>query len=75
MDISVSHGPHNMMNLVEGNIAGGMGSDGYFGSTSHITIAELVHRHASHRQGEPDCAERGQVEQLLQRRRQHPRHQ
>jgi hypothetical protein len=39
MDVSVSHGPHNMMNLVEGNIAGGMGSDGYFGSTSHITIA------------------------------------
>ena len=39
MDISVSHGPHNMMNLVEGNIAGGMGSDGYFGSTSHITVA------------------------------------
>ena len=39
MDISVSHGPHNMLNLVEGNIAGGMGSDGYFGSTSHITIA------------------------------------
>jgi hypothetical protein len=39
MDISVSHGPHNMMNLVEGNIAGGIGSDGYFGSTSHITIA------------------------------------
>ncbi|MEP7109884.1 MAG: glycosyl hydrolase family 28-related protein, partial [Ferruginibacter sp.] len=38
MDISVSHGPHNMMNLVEGNIAGGVGSDGYFGSTSHITI-------------------------------------
>jgi hypothetical protein len=38
MDISVSHGPHNMMNLVEGNIAGGMGSDGYFGSTSHITL-------------------------------------
>ena len=39
MDISVSHGPHNMMNLVEGNIAGGIGSDGYFGSTSHITFA------------------------------------
>jgi hypothetical protein len=39
MDISVSHGPHNLMNLVEGNIAGGMGSDGYFGSTSHITVA------------------------------------
>jgi len=38
MDISVSHGPHNMMNLVEGNIVGGMGSDGYFGSTSHITV-------------------------------------
>jgi hypothetical protein len=39
MDISVSHGPHNMMNLVEGNICGGFGSDGYFGSTSHITVA------------------------------------
>lgn len=39
MDISVSHGPHNLMNLVEGNIAGGVGSDGYFGSTSHITVA------------------------------------
>ena len=26
MDISVSHGPHNMMNLVEGNIAGGWGA-------------------------------------------------
>lgn len=38
MDISVSHGPHNLMNLVEGNIAGGFGSDGYFGSTSHITV-------------------------------------
>lgn len=38
MDLSVSHGPHNMMNLVEGNIAGGVGSDGYFGSTSHITV-------------------------------------
>lgn len=38
MDLSVSHGPHNMLNLVEGNIAGGTGSDGYFGSTSHITL-------------------------------------
>jgi hypothetical protein len=37
-DISVSHGPHNMMNLVEGNIAGQFQSDGYFGSTSHITV-------------------------------------
>jgi len=38
MEISVSHGPHNMMNLVEGNIAGGFGSDGYFGSASHNTV-------------------------------------
>ena len=37
-DISVSHGPHNVMNLVEGNIAGGLLSDGYFGSTSHTTV-------------------------------------
>ncbi len=28
MDISVSHGPHNLMNLVEGNITECMGSDG-----------------------------------------------
>ena len=39
MNISVSHGPHNMMNLVEGNITECLGSDGYFGSTSHITVA------------------------------------
>lgn len=37
-DISVSHGAHNMMNLVEGNICGGFISDGYYGSTSHITV-------------------------------------
>jgi parallel beta-helix repeat protein len=37
-DISVSHGPHNSFNLVEGNIAGGLLSDGYFGSTSHTTV-------------------------------------
>ena len=39
MDISVSHGPHNLMNLVEGNITECLGSDGYFGSSSHITLA------------------------------------
>ena len=37
MDISVSHGPQNIMNLVEGNIASGYGSDGYHGSSSHNT--------------------------------------
>jgi parallel beta-helix repeat protein len=37
-DISVSHGAHNSFNLVEGNIAGGFLSDGYFGSTSHTTV-------------------------------------
>jgi parallel beta-helix repeat protein len=37
-DICVSHGPHNSFNLVEGNIAGGLLSDGYFGSTSHTTV-------------------------------------
>ena len=37
-DISVSHGAHNVMNLVEGNIAGGMASDGYHGSASHVTV-------------------------------------
>jgi hypothetical protein len=33
--ISVNHGPHNLMNLVEGNVGQGVTSDGYFGSSSH----------------------------------------
>lgn len=37
-DISFSHGPHNMLNLAEGNVAGMIMSDGYFGSSSHNTI-------------------------------------
>jgi hypothetical protein len=37
-DICVSHGGHNTFNLVEGNIAGGFLSDGYWGSTSHSTV-------------------------------------
>jgi hypothetical protein len=36
--ISVNHGPHNVMNLVEGNVAQGVTSDGYFGSSSHNTF-------------------------------------
>lgn len=36
--ISVNHGPHNVMNLVEGNVGQGVNSDGYFGSTSHNTF-------------------------------------
>ena len=37
-EISVNHGPHNMMNLVEGNVASGFISDGYYGSASHNTV-------------------------------------
>jgi hypothetical protein len=37
-EISVNHGPHNMMNLFEGNIASGFISDGYYGSSSHNTV-------------------------------------
>jgi len=36
--ISVNHGPHNVMNLVEGNVGQGVNSDGYFGSASHNTF-------------------------------------
>jgi hypothetical protein len=36
--ISVNHGPHNVMNLVEGNIGQSVKSDGYFGSSSHNTF-------------------------------------
>lgn len=36
--ISDNHGPHNMLNLIEGNVAQGFKSDGYFGSSSHGTI-------------------------------------
>jgi hypothetical protein len=32
-----NHGPHNVMNLWEGNIGELFGSDGYFGSSSHGT--------------------------------------
>lgn len=34
-----NHGPHNMMNLYEGNIGEMFGSDGYFGGSSHGTAA------------------------------------
>ena len=38
LDYDINHGPHNMMNLWEGNVGTGMQSDGWFGSTSHQTI-------------------------------------
>jgi hypothetical protein len=34
-----NHGPHDMMNLWEGNIGEMFGSDGYFGGSSHGTAA------------------------------------
>ena len=34
-----NHGPHDMMNLYEGNIGEMFGSDGYFGGSSHGTAA------------------------------------
>ena len=37
-DISFAHGPHNVLNLLEGNIAGMLQADGYWGSSSHNTI-------------------------------------
>ena len=36
--ISDNHGAHNMMNLIEGNIAQMFESDGYWGSSSHGTL-------------------------------------
>jgi hypothetical protein len=33
-----NHGPHDMMNLWEGNVSEMFGSDGYFGGSSHGTI-------------------------------------
>jgi hypothetical protein len=33
-----NHGPHDMMNLWEGNVAEQLTSDGYFGSSSHGTV-------------------------------------
>jgi len=35
--ISANHGPHSLMNLAEGNIGQAIKSDGYYGSTSHLT--------------------------------------
>ena len=37
-DISVNHGPHNMLNLIEGNVFTWYKDDGYFGSSSHNTL-------------------------------------
>ena len=37
-DISVNHGPHNMLNLIEGNVLQWYKDDGYFGSSSHNTL-------------------------------------
>ena len=37
-DISVNHGPHDMLNLIEGNVLHWYKDDGYFGSSSHNTI-------------------------------------
>src|SRR5262249_43333723 len=37
-DISVNHGPHNMLNLAEGNVLHWYKDDGYFGSSSHNTL-------------------------------------
>jgi hypothetical protein len=33
-----NHGPHDMMNLWEGNVGEMFGSDGYFGGSSHATV-------------------------------------
>ena len=37
--INLNHGPHGMMILVEGNVSGGgVTTDGYHGSVSHVTL-------------------------------------
>lgn len=41
-DISTNHSPHAMYTLVEGNICGRFGSDGYYGSSSHGTLFRNV---------------------------------
>ena len=37
-DISFNHGPHDMLNLAEGNVIDNFKDDGYFGSSSHNTL-------------------------------------
>jgi hypothetical protein len=37
-DISMNHGPHVMLNLIEGNVLQWYKDDGYFGSSSHNTL-------------------------------------
>jgi hypothetical protein len=36
--LDCNHGPHNVMNLFEGNVLSEFQSDGYFGSASHMTL-------------------------------------
>ena len=37
-DFDANHGPHNVMNLWEGNVGCMFQSDGFYGSASHITL-------------------------------------
>jgi hypothetical protein len=37
-DISTNHSPHPQYNLVEGNVMGKFGADGYHGSSSHTVV-------------------------------------
>lgn len=37
-DLNCNHGPHNVMNLFEGNVGTTLQSDGYFGSASETTV-------------------------------------
>ena len=36
--LSLNHGPHNMFNLIEGNVGQSIASDGYYGGSSHATL-------------------------------------
>ncbi len=38
MVMNANHGPHNLLNLYEGNVVQGIQVDGYFGSASHGTL-------------------------------------
>ena len=42
-DVTFNHGPHNMLNLCEGNVfQNSFKDDGYFGSSSHNTLFRNV---------------------------------
>ena len=73
VSIGINHGPHNLMNLIEGNVAQSTKSDGYYGSASHDTFLRNYSQRRLYRIPMAVCGPTLQMELLHELRRQCPR--